>query len=73
MTTIVKTHRAIQRALKDGKKVSYNFAIGREAWISGDITSAFYYQPDRCIIFTCDGQNFKAFPSQLHRFTLQQD
>ena len=66
MTLIVTTHRKIQKALKEGTPVYYRFLDT----VKTPVSSAFYYQPDRCIIFTCDGQNFKAFPSQLDRFAI---
>jgi hypothetical protein len=67
MTEILKTHRIIQKAFKQRKSVYYHFLDT----VNTPVSSAFYYQADRCIIFTCDGQTFKAFPSQLERFEIE--
>jgi hypothetical protein len=65
-TPIVQTHRAIQRALKREKAVGYRF-LDTEAT---PVTNAFYYTADRCIIFTCGGECFRAYPSTIDRFEI---
>ena len=67
-TPLTKTSHAITRALSLGKQVSYQFPDGADKLV----TFAAYVKSPQCIAFMCDGEKFRAYPSQLHRFAIEQ-